>query len=84
MKNDNRNGIVATVAECDQYAADHRDWLQSLTRDDLQDMRAMAKHLADMSQSSKSGPLAGVVQLTMHALVMEYQRRAELEAGGEA
>ncbi len=84
MNNNRRNELAAIMADSDQYAADHRDWLQSLTREDLHSMRDMAKHLAELAQSSKSGPLAAVVQMVFHALVMEFQRRAELEAGGEA
>ncbi len=82
MKDHERNAFAAILADADQYSAQYRDWLHSLTRDQLWSVRDTAKHLADLAEETKSGPLAAMVQITMHSLVMEFQRRVEIDAGG--
>jgi len=83
MTDDRRNKLAAIVADSDQYNAEHRDWLESLTDEDLRAIKDSCRVMSGLAAANTLPALAGMVSLAYHALVAEHQRRAELEVGGE-
>lgn len=82
MTDDRRNKLAAIVADSDQYNAEHRDWLHAATDKDLRAMQDSCRVMSQLAAANNLPALAGMVSLAYHALVAEYQRRAELEVGG--
>lgn len=88
MTDDRRQQLAAITAGCDQSDAEYRDWLQSQTMEQLDDMIDATRWLRSVCDearpSSRTYAMLGVVTAASRAIRCELLRRAEVEAGGGA